>query len=171
MHTEIDEDFLNSLFGQDTLGVVVRAHIHIEARLNEIIRLLVGEPELLPKMRFEQRVNLAGALGLTSQALPPLKALGDIRNAFGHRLNVTLTREMVWKLWNTFSPEHKQVVLSGHQVVRREFPDQPWPDFESLGPRDMFISLATALDKMLISAQAEIFGEEEPHLVSKKAKT
>jgi hypothetical protein len=152
---DIDEDFLASLFGEDELGVVVRAHIHIEAQLNELLRHLVPEPSFLPRLRFEQRVNLAVALGLFEAALGPLKKLGDIRNAFGHKLKVSLTREMVDDLWSTFTPEHKAIVLGAHEAARKALPDKRLPDFDQLGPRDKFISIAVSLDKMLLSSQLE----------------
>ena len=118
--------------------------------------MLVPAPSFLPRLRFEQRVNLAVALGLFEDALGPLKKLGDIRNAFGHKLKVSLTKEMVGELWNSLTPEHKQIVLSAHEAARVAVPEKPLPSFEKLSPKDMFTSIAVTLDKMLLSAQLDV---------------
>ena len=39
--------FVCALFGEDELGVVVRAHIHIEAKLRELLELVVADPKYL----------------------------------------------------------------------------------------------------------------------------
>ena len=61
-----EHGFVGALFGEDELGVVVRAHIHIEAKLLELLELMVADPKHLERMDldFGQRVNLAVALGL-----------------------------------------------------------------------------------------------------------
>jgi len=158
MHRPVDIDaaFLSSLLGEDELGVVVRAHIHIEAQLNELLRVMVSAPDLLPRMRFEQRVNLAGALGLDPGALPPLKELANIRNAFGHRHDVSLTTGMVQQLWDALSHDDKDAVLAGYETTRHQFPERQMPAFERLGPRDKFIPIAAALHKLVISARLEV---------------
>jgi len=59
-----EDTFVGILFGEDDLGVVVRAHIHVEAKLVELLALLVSDPPYLERMDldFGQRVNLAVAL-------------------------------------------------------------------------------------------------------------
>lgn len=39
--------FVGALFGEDELGVVLRAHIHIEAKLVELLELLVVDRKCL----------------------------------------------------------------------------------------------------------------------------
>jgi GNAT superfamily N-acetyltransferase len=77
---EPDDTFIPALLGEDALGVVVRAHIHIEARINALLDTMVAHPSLLPHLRYEQRVRLACALGLDDRWFKQLKLLGDLRN-------------------------------------------------------------------------------------------
>jgi hypothetical protein len=77
-----DNVFFDVLRGEDPLGAVVRAHIHVEARLNLVLEALTPRPNDLPKLRFEQRAKLAVALGLDDTILPALIERGRIRNAF-----------------------------------------------------------------------------------------
>ncbi len=91
----LDTKFLEALFGEDELGVVVRAQIHIEARVNALLEILVPFPKKLPRLRFEQMLNLACALGLRDTSISAIKELGNIRNQFAHQLDTRLTAGMV----------------------------------------------------------------------------
>ena len=55
--------FLQALFGEDELGVMVRVHIHIEAMVRELLERLVPHPSALQKLRLDyaQCVHLAEA--------------------------------------------------------------------------------------------------------------
>lgn len=152
---ELDAKFRDSLFGEDELGVVVRAHIHIEARLNELLHLLTPVPDRLPRLQFEQRVNLIGAMGIDPNALTPFKKLGHIRNKFGHQLRVSLTVAMVDDFWDSISSTHQKVIVDGYEATREQFPDKKMPEFNELSPKDRFISIVVCLDKLIDSAMEE----------------
>ena len=150
--SDLDPGLIRSLFGEDELGVVVRAHIHVEAALNQLIDVVTPHPELLPRLRYEQKVNLACALGLTEECAPPLKKLGDIRNAFGHRVDTALTREMVKGLWLSFSESDRETILESMARTRAQVqPDLP-THFEQLRPKDQFILSVLTLRGMLVQA-------------------
>ncbi len=151
MAGEIDPAFLKALFGEDELGVVVRAHIHIEAGLRQFIDVVTPFPKLLPNLRYEQRVCLACALGLAKEYGPPLRKLGNIRNKFGHHVDTRLTADMVRVLFDTFSPEDRQIIVESHARTRAQVqPDADAPaEFTQLSPKSQFILIATALKRML----------------------
>jgi len=92
-----EDAFVAALFGEDDLGVVVRGHIHVEAKLIELIDLMVADPKYLARMDldFSQRVNLAVALGLNPEHARSLLTLGTLRNAFAHRLDTQLSEDRV----------------------------------------------------------------------------
>ncbi len=150
-----DEVFFTSLRGEDQLGAVVRAHIHIEARLNQVLEALTPHPKHLPNLRYEQRLRLAVALGLNESILAPLKILGDIRNAFGHRLDVKLTSEMVDRLFNAITPEDQEIILNAFTGTHSQLAADGTPSFERADARVRFIIIAVALDKYLILAERE----------------
>lgn len=149
MAAEIDPDFLSILFGEDELGMVVRAHIHVEAALNQLLDVLAPFPDHLPRLRYEQRVNLACALGLAHECAPPLKKLGDIRNSFGHSVDTTLTVETTIALFNSFSEPDRQTLLKGFARTRQEVLPDLDANFTQLRPRDQFVLAAVALKRML----------------------
>lgn len=157
----IDDGFLKALLGEDQLGMVVRAHIHIEARLNAVIDLLVPHPSLLPRLRYEQRARLACALGLKEEAFPPLKVLGDIRNRFGHKLDTTLTEGMVDELYKAFSEEDRAVIMESYTATNKRLGEKMPADFSKLSPRDKFLMMAVGLEKLLLTARMELEAEQQ----------
>lgn len=149
-----DEAFLAALQGEDALGAVVRAHIHLEARLQLVIEALTPHPAHLPNLRYEQRVKLAVALGLDERILPALTKLGHIRNAFGHRLDVALTDATVNDLFGSLSDTDKQTILDGFKKTNEQFALN-LPAFNNLEARQKFIMIAIALDKLLYVAEKD----------------
>lgn len=149
-----DQEFFDALRGEDELGAVIRAHIHIEARLQQVLEALTPVPEQLPKLRYEQRVKMAAALGLNENAVRPLKKLGEIRNQFGHRLDVTLTAGMVNDLFESLAEEDKAVIRAGYESTKHQL-GLDWPEYDDTQPRHKFVTIAVALDKYLIVAENE----------------
>lgn len=164
----VSDALLQALFGEDELGVVIRAHIHIEARLNEVLDRLVPYPDSLPRLRYEQRARLACALGLKEDTFGPLKALGDIRNRFGHKLDTKLTPDMVDELYDAFSSDDRQTLLRGYAITNEQLKRSPGTgpdaekhrnmpeDFSRLSARDKFVMIVVILDKMLLVARKEL---------------
>jgi hypothetical protein len=133
--------FVDALFGEDDLGVVVRAHIHVEAKLVEFLELLVVAPQHLERMKleFEQKVNLAVALGLKPEHASGLSALGNLRNAFAHRLDAKLSEERVRNLYETLSGADKQARQVTYDKTNRDAGKSDAPPLKELSPRDRFI--------------------------------
>jgi hypothetical protein len=77
------------LRAEDDLGKIVRAHIHIEHELQEVLFLAAPNPtQLKPfdRMEYSEKVQLALVLGLNAELKPALNATGNLRNKFSHRL-------------------------------------------------------------------------------------
>lgn len=155
MSPATDEVFFDSLRSEDSLGVVVRAHIHIEARLNQVLHALTPHPKHLPNLRYEQRVRLAVALGLNEEILQPLKELGDIRNAFGHRLDAALTDGMVNKLFNSFTESDRHTIRRAYAHTYMQLGEAETAVLDEADARVKFVVIAVTLDKYLILAEQE----------------
>jgi len=150
-----DDVFFDALRAEDPLGAVVRAHIHIEARLNLVLEALTPHPRHLPNLRFEQRARLAVALGLAERILPALLELGHIRNAFAHRLDVALTDAMVDKLFAAFCPDDRDTIVQAYQMTHAQLGHGVMPPYDKTDARHKFITMAVALDKFLLTAERE----------------
>lgn len=155
-----DEAFFDALRGEDALGAVVRAHIHIEARLQRVLEALTPHPKHLPSLRYEQQVKLAVALGLDERILTALTKLGNIRNSFAHRLDVTLTDATVDDLFASLSEKDRETILNAYKSTKEQL-GLEWPAYENIDARQRFVTIAVALDKFLIVAEKE--AREQPH--------
>jgi hypothetical protein len=99
------------LRAEDDLGKIVRAHIHIEHELQEVIFLAAPNRTQLKsfdKMEYSDKVQLALVLGLNAELKPALNATGNLRNKFSHRLDMKIGEEEVTNLISTLRPSAKQ---------------------------------------------------------------
>jgi hypothetical protein len=156
----IEEDFIKTLFGEDELGVVIRAHIYLEARLLELLGLLVRDENHLKKLNLEysQYVDLAVALGLDQEHAKGLRAFGTLRNEFAHKLDSTLSDTRINSLYQSLSSVDKEIVQAAH--VRTESQLGGFggtaANFKDLEPKKKFILIAVALHGMLEVALSEV---------------
>ncbi|MGH8751568.1 MAG: hypothetical protein ACREUV_07665, partial [Burkholderiales bacterium] len=137
---------------EDELGMVLRAHIHVEASLNELLDLVIPVPEYLPSLRYRQRVELACAMGLKSQYRPPLIVLGEIRNAFAHKLDSQLSEERIAKLYQAFAAEDRELFQASYEGTKSRMLVEKGPAFLDLSPRDHFVIMALVLKSALVTA-------------------
>ena len=154
----IEPEFVSLLMGEDELGVVIRAHTHIEASLNELLHLFLPFPKFFEEMNlgYAQKVRLACAHGLKKQHLAPLLALGKIRNEFAHKLNAKLTKDRVSQLYSALSPDDRKMVHLSYQNTKSQMLVEKGPDFRKLEPKDQFILMAVSLKALVVIAVHEI---------------
>jgi hypothetical protein len=116
-----NSDFFAALEGEDDLGVVLRAHIHIEHELKEYILTVAPKPEHIKFSDYEYSgvVALALALGLDGKLKPSLLAIGSIRNSFAHKMEMKLTRHDANNLYSVLSADNKSSVPGGRTYLNR----------------------------------------------------
>jgi hypothetical protein len=149
--------FIAALMGEDELGVVVRAHIHIEAVLLQLLDRMVVDSAKLKKLDLDyaQRVNLALALGLKLQYGAPLLALGSLRNAFAHRPDAKLSKDRVDNLYKSLAADDRQLVQRCYESTNSKMLRKA-PGLRSLPPKDQFVLMATTMRAMLIAASRHV---------------
>jgi hypothetical protein len=157
-----EAEFIQSLQGEDELGVVVRTHIHVEAKLIEMLSLL-ADSKALDRMDLEffQKVHLAVALGLREEHAQGLLALGKIRNDFAHKLGSSLTDNRVKNLYEALSAKDKAAVQELYRRTESQIKQHHGKRFQSLLPRDRFVLIAVAIHSLLIVAIHELRGRGE----------
>jgi hypothetical protein len=99
-----------AVVSEDTLGAVLKGHIHIEHELEEFLIFAAPAPAhvKISSMEFSEKVQLALVLGLNDKLKPSLNALGKIRNKYAHTLDFTLGEEEIAHLIATLPPLAKQ---------------------------------------------------------------
>ncbi len=130
------DDFTKVLNGEDELGAVIRAHIHIEALLLELLGLLVKDEEALKRLNheFSQSVDLAIALGLGPEHAKGLRAFGNLRNEFAHNLNSKLSDSRINSLYESLSSKDKGIVQTAYARTNSQLGVSP-PKFQETEPQ------------------------------------
>lgn len=146
---KIDEAFYLVLSGEDDLGVVIRAQIHVESSLNDFIIKKISDLKTLRQLRFNQRIDLACELGLNSELKYPLKMLGDLRNDFAHKLDTTLSKEKVDSFHKAFDEKTKVFFQTAYEATESEMLKE-MPNFSDLCPKDKFGIMATILKARVV---------------------
>jgi hypothetical protein len=146
-----DPAFFESVLGEDELGVVIRSHNHVEAKLIEFLSCLADAKALdRMKLEFAQRVHLAVALGLKEQHAKGLLAFGKVRNDFAHKLGSTLNENRVKNLYEALCPADKEAVQESYRLTNSQLKQSHGKSFQAIPPRDRFILIAVALQSLLV---------------------
>lgn len=156
-HESTIDEFIRVLSGEDELGAVLRAQIHIEALLLQLIGVLVKDEKYLRKLNleFSQYVDLAVALGLGPEHAMGLRAFGNLRNDFAHKLDSQLSKSRINSLYESLSTPDKEVVQTAYRKTNTQLGVSP-PKFKDLTPKERFVLIAVALRGMLQVALLEV---------------
>ncbi|MEW8436925.1 MAG: hypothetical protein AB2689_02110 [Candidatus Thiodiazotropha taylori] len=156
-----DNKLLEVLNGEDELGAVIRAHIHIEARINKLIESNIRVPKHLGKLDLEyhQKVKLAIACGLNSDFESPLNTLGTLRNNFAHKLDTSLSVNEVQSLYNSFKGIDKQIIQGAYQRTKKKMSIKGPKSVTKLEPKEQFILIVISLDAALQSETKRLSNE------------
>lgn len=77
----------------DILSIVLKSHLYVEFIIDEILKLVLINPNKILKKRFSDKIDLFESLDLvTPDIYKKLRILNGIRNKFSHDLNYSFTR-------------------------------------------------------------------------------
>jgi hypothetical protein len=156
------EDRRTKLFivldGEDDLGVVIRAHIHLEHELKEYIAAVVPKSKNIKFSDFDYNglVALAFAVGLKEEWKTAFLSIGTLRNRFAHRLDMKLTKQEANNFYNSLSKDLQSSVHQGHAHLRKQpqYAGEP-KSVKHLSPIKLFGSCVVTV---LAALQFEILG-------------
>lgn len=151
------DEFFRVLSGEDELGAVIRAHIHIEALLLQLLGVLAKDEKHLRKLNleFSQYVDLAIVLGLGPEHAMGLRAFGNLRNEFAHKLDSHLSESRINSLYESLSATDKEVVQTAYGKTNAQLGVSS-QKFKDLTPKERFVLIAVALHGMLQVALLEV---------------
>lgn len=107
-------DFIKALNSEDTMGVLIRGHLYLEAVLLRLIGEALEEPGAieLDALRFPVKVDLAIALSAIPTYLrSPLISLNTLRNKVAHNVSVLITDSDQRNLFNRLSKKDRQATM------------------------------------------------------------
>lgn len=161
--TEASEaTFFKLMSLEDELGVVVRAGAYIDNQLIQLIDECVASPQAIKRMglTYENRIDLAIALGLDQRFRAPLTALGKIRNTFAHRISATLGSSEAHAVYEALAPDDRSKVHDIYKRLQVRFPNRP-KAFTNLVPLDQFRLVAVTLRQILVVARMQVATEQD----------
>jgi hypothetical protein len=120
------EDFDLDISRDDDVGLVIKAHLHIEHQLMEFIELHMPFKERCDWQRisFAGKVELALAFGLREELRKPLALVGKLRNDFAHNLNARLEEFDSLAMFNGLPPLLQKEIKHSYKKVKG-IPFQP----------------------------------------------
>lgn len=148
----ISHDFINSLKGEDLLGVVIRSHLHIEKAINSLLAITLScekdDIDFLA-LSFNQKIKILKVATNSWVVVPTLKIINRIRNKVAHENGFELTEDDIVKAVDSLSIHHQFLLwrsssaLFSTKVSSRE-------DFlESLTINQMYAGIALVVERQI----------------------
>ncbi|EAQ34548.1 hypothetical protein NB311A_06006 [Nitrobacter sp. Nb-311A] len=129
------QKFVQAMLAEDDLGLVIRAHLHIEHRLWVFVESTAPVPSAVKRSGYAQAVRTALTLGLDDDFETSLAALGKLRNKFAHEIEMTLSPAAVDSFAGALGPRAKRAVQYTYSTLRGKFPGKP-ESIRDLNPKD-----------------------------------
>ena len=107
---DLDQRAMDLLVFDDAkdLSVVLKGHLFIERILDSLIEQAVPNPDGLPSLNFDRKVDLANALDVIDAGLASsIKSLNRIRNRYAHRDGYKVTIPELEHLKYEWEPEQQ----------------------------------------------------------------
>jgi hypothetical protein len=120
MYELSDDQFYDAMDSQDDLGLVIRAHIHIEHWVERFLEAALPQYEKYSKelsAEYDTKVILACIAGLHHDLKAPLSAFGKLRNRFAHRPNYELSSSDAENIYSALSADHKQQLQQAYKQL------------------------------------------------------
>jgi hypothetical protein len=149
---ETIEEFHETLEAEDDLGVVIRAHLHLERYLNSLIEKIIPDKRYLKRLKldFEKSVWLTVCLGLEPGFAKSLLALNSLRNQFAHSLEASLNRGVVNNFYKNLSSDEKNLVQEAFVKTEKKSSFYKGKKFNQIPSKARFILCMIALRVLLV---------------------
>lgn len=139
-------EFLKALAGEDELGVIVRAHIHIENQVERFLAAVLPAPHELGSLNYATKVRIALACGLRPDLKPALKSLGALRNKFAHEPGKVLSAGDADAILASLGSREKAALAKGFTQLTA---DHPMKAAEAAAKQRVSFYLATLWASMI----------------------
>ncbi len=99
----------NTLFRENDIALILRAHIILERELNRFNERRLADIKALGRLAdgFSNNLRIAQALGLEKEGTTLYRKLNNLRNDVAHKLNYHLTEKSVTELYSCLSLTQK----------------------------------------------------------------
>lgn len=118
IHIQKRKEFIQATKRDDTLAIVLKAHLYIEAELEELLRLGTKNYKELDLKYFKEKLNLCYGIGLIERDLyTVLKKFNTIRNKYGHRVDFEITETDFKEMYDLMNSEQKREYSEDLKII------------------------------------------------------
>lgn len=107
-----EDDLLQLLFSKDETGIVLKVHLYVEQKLDELIDIIFPNSDYILRQTFAQKVNILNSMGaLGERNYNAFITINKIRNKFSHKFGYSLSEKdlnelkQICKLDNKSTPD------------------------------------------------------------------
>jgi len=88
------DDVLNFIFSKDETGAVLKVHLFVEQKLDELIDVIFPNSDFVLKQTFAQKVNILNSMGVLGERnYNSFILINKIRNKFSHEFGYSLSKK------------------------------------------------------------------------------
>lgn len=156
------EAMFNHLTNEDALGAVVRGHLHLEGFVNAMLAVKVVDTKALSRLSldYDHKVDLLAALGFNQALVPPLKAIGKLRNKFAHDLETKMQKDVVDNLYGSLGSFETRVLKESKELLGKAAAELMGDDTDAMDIRARFaIWIVFVYSLLLFESMKLDFGE------------
>lgn len=150
-----DDMFYEALLNEDELGSVLKAHLHVEYHIDEILNRLTPYPDDLPTLDYYGKVCLICALGVKKEYKPILHALGEIRNKFAHDPFYKINKSLTNNLYKTLPEESKVILQKSYKKIQSNPDIDKVSSYKDLPPKEQFTLISLIIRRIVTRAKDE----------------
>lgn len=151
---DVRDQFLNDLQREDEVGMVLRAHIHIEHAIIEILECVAPNYLYIDKVKldYSRRVAIAVAFdAIRPDLYLPLINIGKLRNKFAHRLGYKIASQDVDSFVRAFAKDDLKIMTFIYEDTQRKSSESRPENFSALEPIDKLILAVVVLRQALVA--------------------
>jgi hypothetical protein len=140
--------FFELLEGNDDLGMIIQAHIHLEYELREFVRAAAPRPTEVRQSDYDYTgtLRLALTLGLDPTLEAGLLAVGALRNKFAHRLEMRLTEYEAKEIYSKLSTKDQADSQQAYSAALLVHPNSGRPkELLRTTPKDLIATCIVTL--------------------------
>lgn len=126
---QINKKFMKDTKSNETLIIILKAHLYIERELIKILTDTIIDEKVLKGTTFRQTLDLANSMGLIEGIYGTLGKVNSIRNAYAHDIGFTFGEKEFEDLLSTLPKEEKDDFVSEYDTWRNLLFDGEIPEF------------------------------------------
>ncbi|TCA31994.1 hypothetical protein E0H66_23020 [Rhizobium leguminosarum bv. viciae] len=148
-----DSDFFNLMAVAPPFEMVIKSAIIIESEIEELFNRAFLDVKRIHKMelRYEQKIELALALGVDGRFGAPLRNLAKVRNVFAHQADAEFSLTHANDLYFALDKIDRRLVNENYSLMQ----SKRGVAFDALPPEEKFVLVVVTVRAAIKVAQLQ----------------